>query len=183
MARDDLPVTGTLSDLARVTIDEIEIGHLTQLAGWSNFEAAAERLLQTLGVVLPADYRMPARTYHTPVRAGATTVWRVAPDRVLVHSAAELGLASSPDVAVLDLSQARVCLSVTGPGAAALLSRVVALDFSGTAFPTGTFAQTGLHHVGVLIERTGRETFLVFIPTTWARSLTELLIDHLLVAA
>lgn len=176
MARDDLPVTGTLSDLARVTIDEIEIGHLTQLAGWSTFESAAERLLQSLGLALPIDYR-------TPVRAGETTAWRVAPDRVLVHSAAEPGLASSQDVAVLDLSQARVCLSVTGPGAAGLLSRVVALDFSETAFPIGTFAQTGLHHVGVLIERTGRERFLVFIPTTWARSLTELLIDHLLVAA
>lgn len=176
MARDDLPVTGTLSDLARVTIDEIEIGHLTQLAGWSNFEAAAANLLQSLGIALPADYRMP-------VRAGATTAWRVAPDRVLVHSAAELRLASSEDIAVLDLSQARVCLSVTGLGAAGLLSRVVALDFSETAFPIGSFAQTGLHHVGVLIERTGRETFLVFIPTTWARSLTQLLIDHLLVAA
>lgn len=176
MARHDLPVKGMTSDGAAVAITEVEIGCLTQLAGWSGFEATAGRLLLALGLTVPDTYRVAAR-------AGETTAWRVAPDRLLLRTATPPGLASSDDIAVLDLSQARICLSVTGTGAARLLSCVVALDFREAAFPAGTFVQTGLHHVGVLIERSDRDHFLVFIPTTWARSLRGLLADHLLLAA
>ncbi len=176
MVRHGLPVSGSLSDGTRVTVDEVEIGCLTQLAGWSGFEAAAERLLRSIALPLPRDHRESSST-------GLATAWRLAPDRLLVQSEAKLGVSSTADVAILDLSEARICLSIAGPGAAGLLSRVVPLDFSEAAFPSGTFAQTGLHHVGVLIDRKTAENFLVFVPTTWARSLTALLADHLLLAA
>lgn len=176
MAKDNLPVYGLTSDGAKVVIREQALGFLTQLAGWGNFAKTAEDLLRSKALSLPADYR-------TPVRGGGMTAWRIAPDRVLIRSDAELDMVGSQEIAVLDLSQARVCLVVTGAGAAALLARVIALDFSEAGFPLGTFAQTALHHVGVLVERLGEDEFNVFIPSTWATSLTGLMVDHLTQAA
>ncbi len=171
-----LPMRGATSDGAAVTISEAELGYLTQLAGWENFENAVDDALRAQAVSLPTDFR-------SPVRRGLTTAWRIAPDRVLVRSDTTLGFESSSDLAVLDLSEARVCITLEGPGAAGLLSRVIALDFSEVAFPVGTFAQTPLHHVGVLADRHGRDQFMVLIPTTWATSLTSLLASHLAKAA
>lgn len=167
-----MPAHGVTSDGATVVINETDLGFLTQVAGWGRFSEAADGALRTQSLSLPNDFR-------TPVRRGTVTVWRIAPDRVLMRSDVKLSLESSDDFVVLDLSEARVCLTIQGPGAAGLLSRVIALDFSEAAFPVGTFAQTGLHHVGVLVDRHERDQFTVLIPTTWATSLTSLLADHL----
>lgn len=171
-----LPILGATSDDQAVTINEAEVGYLTQLAGWENFDKASDDALREKGLSVPTDFR-------SPVRRWLTTAWRIAPDRVLVRSDTALGFESSSELAVLDLSEARICLTLEGPGAAALLSRVIALDFSEAAFPVGTFAQTALHHVGVLVDRGGCDRFTVLIPTTWATSLTSLLVDHLAEAA
>lgn len=172
----NLPLRGVNSDGAAVSVREVDLGYLAQLAGWGDFVSAADNMLRAQALAIPEDYR-------TPVRRGMMTVWRIAPDRVLVRSDAKLDFTSTESVVALDLSHARVCLALEGPGAAGLLSRVIALDFSETAFPVGTFVQTSLHHVGVLIERTGEREFMAFIPTTWARSLTDLLVTHLATAA
>lgn len=172
----NLPITGVNSDGASVTVGEVGLGHLTQLAGWGTFTDAAGKALQAHSLSLPSDYRTPARN-------GATTVWRIAPDRVLVRSSTPLGVQGTDELVTLDLSDARTCMTVAGDGAAGLLSRVIALDFSEKAFPAGTFVQTSLHHVGVLIERQDRDRFLVLLPTTWARSLTDLVVAHLSIAA
>lgn len=177
MARKNhLPILGAVSDGQTVTITEAELGYLTQLAGWQNFEKATDNALRARGLSMPTDFRLP-------VRRGLTTVWRTAPDRVLVRSDTTLGFETSSDLAVLDLSEARICLTLVGPGAAGLLSRVIALDFSEAGFPVGTFAQTALHHVGVLVDRSRHDSFAILVPTTWATSLTSLLADHLAKAA
>lgn len=171
-----MPADGVTSDGAAVVINETDLGFLTQVAGWARFSEAVDGALRTQSLSLPSDF-------HAPVRRGTVTVWRIAPDRVLIRSDVKLSLESSDDIAVLDLSEARVCLTLEGAGAAGLLSRVIALDFSETAFPVGTFAQTALHHVGVLVDRHGRDQFILLIPTTWATSLIGLLTEHLAKAA
>ena len=172
MAEHRLPVSGTTSDGKSVSIEEIDTGCLTQVAGWESFEPAAGALLDGLGLALPGDYRSPAR--H-----GRFTAWRIAPDKVLVQSETPIIAAGFEDIVTLDLSQARVCIALSGIGAADLLSRVMTLDFSEAAFPSGTFAQGSLHHVGVLVERSQADAFQILIPTTWADSLIGLLVDHL----
>lgn len=172
MAEHHLPVRGATSDGNAVAIDEVELGFLTQLAGWDRFGAAADAALRSRSLSLPGDYR-------TPVRRGKTTAWRIACDRVLVRSETALDFPDSDDIVTLDLSQARVCLTLGGPGAADLLSRVMPIDFSEAAFPAGTFAQASLHHVGVLVDRHGCDEFDLLIPTTWATSLTSLMANHL----
>lgn len=171
-----LPLRGLNSDGQDVSICEIALGHLTQLAGWETFAGAANAALNTQGLSLPTDYRMP-------VHGSGMTAWRIAPDRVLLRSETPVDISVPQDLVALDLSDARVCLTLEGEGAAGLLGRVIALDFSQTAFPAGTFVQTSLHHVGVLVERLERDRFLVMVPTTWERSLTDLLVTHLTVAA
>jgi heterotetrameric sarcosine oxidase gamma subunit len=172
----NLPLGGLNSDGQAVSVSEIALGNLTQLAGWQTFANATDAVLKTQGLSLPADYR-------SPVHGAGMTVWRIAPDRVLLRSETPVEMSVPEDLVTLDLSDARVCLILEGEGAAGLLGRVIALDFSEAAFPAGTFVQTSLHHVGVLVERLERDRFLVMVPTTWERSLTDLLVTHLTVAA
>ena len=167
-----LPVKGMTSDGKAVAISEGEPGILTQLAGWDRFDEAANAALRPFSLSLPSGFRKP-------VRVRKKTVWRIAPDKALVMSAKTLGLENSSELAILDLSDARIRLILEGPGTADLLSRVMALDFSETAFPIGTFAQGSLHHVGVLVDRRNEDIFDLLIPTTWAISLTSLIADHL----
>lgn len=167
-----MPVRGKTSDGLAVTISQAELGNLTQLAGWDKFHELADSELRKEGLSLPGDCR-------SSFRRGLTTVWRIAPDRALVRSDTAPGFESVTDLAVLDLSDSRVCLTLEGPGASGFLSRVASLDFSDVAFDVGTFAQTAVHHVSVLIDRSGPDQFAVLVPTTYATSLTSFLADHL----
>lgn len=167
-----VPISGKTSDGLAVTLSEVELGHLTQLAGWSDFNKTVDYAFRTQGLSVPSDYR-------SAVRGGMAVIWRIAPDRVLVRSETALALESANDVSVLDLSDSRVCLALQGPGASGLLSRVAALDFSDAAFPVGQFAQTAIHHISVLIDRQDGEHFTVLIPTTFARSIASFLTQHL----
>ncbi|RWE21540.1 MAG: hypothetical protein EOS41_26440 [Mesorhizobium sp.] len=166
------PIRGTTSDGLAVIITEVELGHLTQLAGWEDFDRTADEALRARGLSLPSDFR-------SAVRRGPAIVWRIAPDRVLIRSENALGVESATELAVLDLSDSRVCLTLEGPGARGLFSRVASLDFGDSAFPAQQFAQTAIHHVSVLIDREGDDQFKVLIPTTFATSLTSFLADHL----
>lgn len=172
MAKHLLPLRGATSSGKTVNIREVELGSLTQIAGWEDFASAAGKKLASVALTLPDSYRLPARL-------SGTTVWRIAPDRALVRSDVPLISFDSPDIVTLDLSDARVRLELAGAGAVDLFSRVIAVDFSATAFPVGTFAQTSLHHVGVLVDRVGDEKFELLIPTTWATSIVGILADHL----
>lgn len=167
-----LPISGTTSDGLAVIIKEVQLGCLTQLAGWGDFERKVGDALRAQELSLPDDFR-------SSFRRGSTIIWRIAPDRAWVRSEAPVAVRDATDLAVLDVSDSRRCLVLEGPGAIGLLSRVAALDFSDAAFPVGQFAQTAIHHVSVLIDRQGIDQFTVLIPTTLARSLTSFLADHL----
>ncbi|WP_179298234.1 sarcosine oxidase subunit gamma [Mesorhizobium carmichaelinearum] len=171
-----LPVRGTTTDGLAVTISEVELGNLTQLAGWESFDKLADDVLRKQALSLPGDCR-------SSFRRGLTTVWRVAPDRVLVRSDTALSFGAVEPLVALELSDSRVCLRLNGPGASSLLSRVVALDLSDTGFPVGTFAQTAIHHVSVLVDRIGGDEFDILIPTTFGVSLSGFLGEHLKAAA
>ncbi|WP_172401971.1 sarcosine oxidase subunit gamma [Ensifer aridi] len=166
------PVRGTTSDGLPVTIREVELGTLTQLAGWEDFDILADGILRKQALSLPSDCR-------SSFRRGLTSVWRIAPDRVLVRSDTAMNFEAVDEIVTLDLSHSRVCLRLNGRGAASLLSRMVALDLSEAGFPIGTFAQTAIHHVSVLIDRVGMEEFDLCIPTTFAVSLTGFIAEHL----
>jgi heterotetrameric sarcosine oxidase gamma subunit len=162
----------------QVVVTERPLGALTQLAGWGNaFVPAIMPALTALGIDAVGDYR-------AVTRAGAAQCLRVAPDRVLLrHPDAkklETAIATLDPgcVANLDLSHARCVIRICGPSAVALLARVGSIDFRPNYFGVGQFIQTGLHHVGVLIHRTGSTDYDILIPTTWAASLWDFLCDN-----
>ena len=75
------------------------------------------------------------------------------------------------DGTVLELSHARTAIHVSGPKALDLMARMVPLDLRPAAFPEGSVANTGLHHVGVtILARDGGFDILVlrsFGLTVW----------------
>jgi methylglutamate dehydrogenase subunit D len=145
-------------------------GALVQLAGWSNFSEVVGPPLRALGFIGLGDYKT-ART------AGAFVCYRLARDRLLLRSDDVAGLAEmmntlrETEVAVLDLSHARWVLRIEKTAAAELLARLAPLDFDLSAFPVGSFAQTGINHVGALIHRLRAERFDVLVPYTWMDSI------------
>ena len=66
------------------------------------------------------------------------------------------------DGTVLELSHARTVIHVSGPKALDLMARMVPLDLRSAAFPQGSVANTGLHHLGVtILSRDGGFDILV----------------------
>lgn len=112
-------------------------------------------------------------------RTGPEQYWVVANDSTTpARLAAALPAAQ---VAVTPLSSSRVCVSLCGPMAASVLATGIPLDLHRSAFPVGSFRQTGLHHTGVLLERRDVERYDLFFLRTFAATLHERLTDAALV--
>lgn len=163
---------GSVNDGASVAVSVTSAQYLTQIAGWGGFEIHSGEMLAALGLPFPDAYDRAAT-------APGLRAWRIAPDRVLVQSKEPKHFGSTPDLAILDLSHAKIAVRIAGPGGAALLSRTAAIDLSEKAFPAGSFVQTAIHGIGVLIDRPERDVFEVFMPGSWAQSLVEFLTGHL----
>ncbi|MCR9085889.1 MAG: hypothetical protein NXH97_03995 [Rhodobacteraceae bacterium] len=148
-----------------------ELDALWQMAGWDDFETRAGAALRELG--LPG-----VGSYRAAQSAGSVTSWRIAPDRLLVEGAGDLGRFHSGEFVLLDLSHARSVITLSGPPARDVLSLLTAVDVSAAAFLPGQFLQVGIHGIGVLLACLGPEDFELFVPTTWAASIQELILDN-----
>ena len=133
-------------------------------------------LIRVLGGLLPTSTSVVQHTgAHRLYRIAADQYWIVTPDAALPEALAETVPANAGSVT--RLSDARVRISIEGPAATALLGKVVSVDLRARAFPVGSFAQTGLHHVSVLLERLGPEQFELYALRTYAASTWDWLID------
>lgn len=144
---------------------------LWQIAGWDDFEIASASVLRRLGVNSLGGFQ-------TAQQSGAVTTWRIAPDRLLIEGSGDLSDTVSESLAVLDLSHARMAITLDGPAARDLLTQVVALDMSPMVWGPGDFRQTGIHGVGVLIHCTGATRFDILVPVTWAETVWDVLYDN-----
>lgn len=172
---DDTTLTadGRISDGAPVKLRVGALACVWQLAGWGGFAASADTAARKLGLSLPDDFR-------SSQRSASLSLWRIAPDRALIGAEHRSDPPETPaDIALLDLSQARVKMVLNGAGAAGLLARLTSVDTSLNAFPLDTFAQTGVRHVGVLIDRRAVDRFDVLVPRTWARWIADAMRMHL----
>jgi heterotetrameric sarcosine oxidase gamma subunit len=101
--------------------------------------------------------------------------WLVTPDQALCAAAAA---ALPPDAgSATSLSHSRVRVAARGTDVPRLLARGIAIDLHPDAFGVGQFAQTGLHHVSVLLHRTEECCYELYLPRTFAVSLWEWLCD------
>lgn len=150
----------------RLTLAEERLGALLQIAGWEGFDDKLTELAEQLGLTLPPDYQ-------TVAIAQGRRLYRTAPGRVLIQSEGPLPVPETPDLVTLDLSHSKTAIVLRGAHAADVLSRTAPMDFGLSQFPVGRFAQTGMHEVAVLIERTARDRFRILAPYTWARSVWD----------
>jgi len=76
---------------------------------------------------------------------------------------------------VLDLGHARWVIRLGGPALDDLLARLVAIDVAGGALPVAGFVQTGIEGIGVLAHRLASEQVELYVPTTFALALWDLI--------
>jgi heterotetrameric sarcosine oxidase gamma subunit len=159
---------------------EIRGRHLVQLGVFGGGASALSALVRSItGAALP-DSNCEV------IDSGAHRLYRIAADQYWVVSLEEgagraLAQAVPPDSGtVTALSGARVCLRLDGGAARAVLAHHVALDLDLQEFPSGRFAQTGIDHAGVLLDRRGAECFELYLLSTFAASAWDLLVDSAL---
>lgn len=163
-----------------VTLAEVPVGALVQLNGWDDsYDRLAAAAGRALGVTPPADTRMAVAVRGVSTDAVAPspglTLFRIAPTRLLVlqdaaaghdtgaesaGSAARLADRLAPAVRVedgtlVDLSEARVRLRLSGPAGRAVFAKGLPIDLRPEVFGIGAFAQSVFHHVDVLVHRVG----------------------------
>lgn len=162
----------TNANSAGVTITERPLESLIQIAGWDDFMSEVSSGLKLLGFNDVGGYRNCQ--YSDEI-----CLFRTAPDRVLILGQPIGGLSNdltdSKSLAVLDMSHTRTRIVIDGHAVEQVLARLAPIDFRVTAMPAGSFIQTGVHRVGVLIHRTSQTRFEILVPVTWARSVWEII--------
>ena len=104
-------------------------------------------------------------------------------DRPHPEERARASLEGSPDIALLpnifktDLSSSRTRIEISGGPAREVLAKCTAIDFHKNEFKPNTFAQTGIHHVPVLIQCVAGEIFHLYVLRTFALSIWDHLTD------
>ncbi len=150
---------------------------LAQLALYRDGAPQAQAVARAvLGVDLPlsateVSVAGDVRLYRT----GPEQYWLRAPDE---RTVAALSSALDPRAgAVTPLSSSRALVSIEGAAARDVLAKGLAIDLDPAVFRVGQFAQTGLHHVGILVERRTEQGFDLYFPRTFAVTLLEWLTD------
>jgi len=146
---------GALDLSANLVCEDRPFTDLVFVSAWPDTETKVfDAVANTLGVEVP-------NTFHEASVSGAVTMFRIAPRKIMIVSEdkpllATLSDAISPeDGCVTELSQSRARLRLSGSDACALLARGAAVDLCDKAFPAAHFAQTSIHHIPILIHRTG----------------------------
>ena len=160
-----------------VRFTEIRGWHLTQVGVFAGGVSTVSPLVRSIsGAALPDSNREVTDT-------GRQRLYRIAADQYWIVSLEEgTGRALEQAIpadsgTVTQLSGARVCLRLDGAAASAVLAHHLALDLDLREFPSGRFAQTGIDHAGVLVERRAGECFELYLLSTFAGSAWDLLID------
>ena len=74
---------------------------------------------------------------------------------------------------ITPLSSSRTRIEISGAPARDVLAKCAAIDFHKTEFKPNTFAQTGIHHVPVLIQCVAGEIFHLYVLRTFALSIWD----------
>ena len=159
---------------------EIRGRHVVQLGVFRGGASAVSPLVRSItGAALPnSNCEVTESGLHRLYRIGADQYWVVSLEEG-AGRALEQGM--PPDSGTVTvLSGARVCLRLDGEAARHVLAHHVALDLDLREFPSGRFAQTGIDHAGVLLDRRGPECFELYLLSTFAASAWDLLVDSAL---
>lgn len=154
--------------------DRGPVGMVT-LRGDLGDPAFASALRDALGLDVPATWQASFG------EDGTGAIW-MAPDELLLLTSRE----AAPDLAtrlsralagshhmVLDVSDARAVLALTGPGVAEVLAKGAPVDLSAAAFPPGAARRTHLGGIAVVFWRRDDETWEIACFRSFARHLFD----------
>ncbi len=163
-----------------VRFTDIRGRHVVQVGGFGGGASAVAPLVRSItGAALPdSNCEVTESGPHRLYRIAADQYWLVSLEEGAGRALEQAMPSDSGTVTVL--SGARVCLRLDGAAASAVLAHHVALDLDLQEFPPGRFAQTGIDHAGVLVDRRGRECFELYLLSTFAASAWDLLVDSAL---
>ncbi len=162
---------------ASVALTERKLVSLVQVAAWTETAEQVEGILASLLGCAP-----PQRPSGSSGDAEGA-ILAIAPGRWLVESRdSRLAVQLAEQVpaalgAVTDLSHARVALRITGPRAAWVLAKGLALDLHPAAFPPMKVAQSAAHEIGVILRRLSAESFDLYVYRGFALSFWEWLTE------
>lgn len=163
---------GTFGNRAKgagVELSERMPSALVQVQAWPETEDAARKAIEkTCG-------RSPAEARFGVQRGDTIAIMPTGPGRWLIEAEDEelegkLREAVGSDGAVTGLCNARLVITVEGPKANFVLASGFALDFHKDAFPSGEARQTRHHEITVTIARVEKQTFDLYIASSFARS-------------
>ena len=156
-------------------IEECPPSPLWQLCAWPGRKAAVESLLRETVGDAPRPRQLAQGESGAAALRLAPLVWWV--EGADEEAAARLASLSAEDGAALELSHGYARLRMGGPRAAELLNRFLPLDLRAAHFPVGAVASSGTHHTPVTLARESDETYALWLPRSYAKSLWELLCD------
>jgi len=165
------------ADEPGVTLAERRLVGLVQVAAWPE---TAETVTDTVASLLRSA---PPQGPSGSSGDAEGAILAIAPGRLLVESrdprlAERLAEQIGPELgAVTDLSHARIAIRVSGPKAAWVLAKGLALDLDPAAFPPMKVAQSAIHEVGVIVRRLSADSFDLYVYRGFALSFWEWLTE------
>jgi sarcosine oxidase subunit gamma len=158
-------------------ISEVRGWNLLQLAAFAGGGPALHEALRPLtgAAAVPVAGRLQAYAAGKIFRTTDTQYWVLTSTAPLAAALAS-GVPASAGAA-LPLTHSRVRVALEGAAARAVLARGIAIDLHPAVFRIGDFAQTGLHHTGILLERSADHRYELYLPRTFAAFLWEWLVD------
>lgn len=147
---------GAGSGEAPLTLTELRPGSIVEVGCWPD-------TLNRMRIVLPQLGRNATLMELAPGRW-----WLVSQEPGLAREL-ERGIDAGLG-AVVDLSDARAVLQVSGPAILDLMSRLVPLDFDAERLSPGHTAETVAGHVNVTLRRTAPDRVEIYVFRGFARS-------------
>lgn len=160
-ALDAAPVTRGGATLAL-----LDPGPITSIALFPGGEKAASKGLKTLGLTFPGPGTWAAKD-------AARIVWTGREQAFLIGVSAP----ALEGAAVTDQSDGWAGFGLSGPGAEAVLARLVPLDLRAAAFPVGRAARAALNHMSLVLLRAGPEAFKLYTFRSMARTAWHELVE------
>lgn len=160
-----------------VVLTERRLVGLAQVAAWPD---TVEAVTDTVASLLRSA---PPQGPSGSSGDAEGAILAIAPGRLLVESrdprlAERLAEQIGPALgAVTDLSHARVAIRISGPKAAWVLAKGLAIDLHPAAFPPMKVAQAAIHEVGVIVRRLGPDSFDLYVYRGFALSFWEWLTE------
>lgn len=153
-----------------VTLSAPEGLALYQANAWPDAaQAMAQALARAVGAPAPEPGRVSVGPRGALARCGPLAWWVI--DGRDPAPPGDLGTC-------VELSAAWAPLTARGAQAAALLSRLTAIDLRDTAFPPGAFAMTGTAHVALALRRLDAQSYALYAPRSFRDDVLDLLMLH-----